>query len=320
MAGSANAEFDLNTSSSSLVLYNAGSTAFSGAIPLGAISGSNSAATLQGATHSNNAIYQIGALGLTTTFAGLVENGTSSGHYPLSLEIVGGNLTLTNANTYTNVPNQAGTTINAGAVYAGNSTGSATGTGTVVVDGNTGIGVGYGTLGGTGFISGLVTVDPSTSPATMFSNGGILAPGTVTGATGTLTLSGGLTLNDYSNLDFTLNGLSDVSFDDLIAVTGGTLTMPSDGNVQANLSFTGGGPAYGTVYTLISYVAPDSYGIGNSTSLGSWVLNTNLGEYGSAVLSDTGSAIEVTIVPEPASLGLLSLGALGLLRRRRTRA
>ena len=114
--------------------------------------------------------------------------------------------------------------------------------------------------------------------------------------------------------------------DALIAVSNTTdtapanpLTLPGDGKIEVNFTFPNGNPAAGVPYTLISYTGGtlgDLYVSGSSASLANWTATGVPNGY-TATFSDTGGltgGIDVTfVVPEPASLGLISIGALGLL-------
>ncbi len=137
-----------------------------------------------------------------------------------------GTLALTNANTYA-----GGTTITDGTLLANNTSGSATGTGNVNVN--------AGTLGGTGSVSGLVTVNAT----------GHIAPGSPGASIESLDV-GSLTLEIDSLLDFELGapGSPGVTSDLLNVINSDGLTI-NGGTV--NLT-DAGGLAAGT-YTLIDY-------------------------------------------------------------------
>jgi autotransporter-associated beta strand protein len=245
-----------------------------------------------------------------------------------------GNGVTNGAATFTGMPASNG----GGVLYVSNASGSPTGPSPVYVEGassavNSGNGIAGGLLGGDGIVGGEVStvvnslnqaVDSAT-PLANFAAGSIIEPGAVGADTSeTLTLSGGLYLSDWANLDFSLDVLPGDSLDALIAVSNSTdaalvnpLTLPADGNIQVNFSFPNGVPEYGVPYTLITYTGTDLGGSG----VPSWTVGAGADSAHPAQFTDTGSGvIEVVFVPEPASLGLLSLGALGLLRRRRNPA
>jgi autotransporter-associated beta strand protein len=132
---------------------------------IGELGGASGAFIGAGNGASTNPTWRIGAKNTTNTFAGYIGN---SGVTSL-IKVGTGTLTLSGTNSYS-----GGTTVSSGILLVNNTNGSASGSGTVAV--NSG-----GTLGGTGIISGAVTVQ----------NGGALAPGN---PLGTLTVSNNLTL------------------------------------------------------------------------------------------------------------------------------
>jgi fibronectin-binding autotransporter adhesin len=322
--GSSNAIFDLGSSTVSFISYNGGGSgtgAFPNAIPLGALEGTGTGSKVEGAHNSGSTVFAIGGLGLSTTYNGTILNGSAG---PLSLYIVGGALTLTGDNTYTNVSGQAGTTIANGAVYANNAT-SSTGTGGVLVEGKSGVGLGYGILGGDGTVLDGTTVNSTSAGVAAFAQGGLIAPGAsgVSGPIGTLTLTGGLTLNDWTNLAYTLND-TNASGNDLISTSNGNLTLSGNSLTQVAFTFDNGGPELGVPYDLINY-GTGTLGYvagGSNASVSGWTA-TGVPAGDTATFSTPANGqVDVTFteVPEPATIGMLGIASLGLLRRRRARA
>ena len=192
-----------------------------------------------------------------------------------------GTWALTGANTYTGT-----TTVSEGKLLV---TGSITGAGGgAVTVANAAL------LGGNGTISGrTVTV----------ANGGILSAGDMTDAgvsqAGTLTLDGGLVLNNTSRLAFDLGTSSD-----LIAITG-NLTLDGLLDLTALSGFDEG------TYLLLSYTGTltnNTLSLGNTVAGYTYVIDTSIA--GQVNLN-------VTAIPEPGSLALLLVGATSLLVGRR---
>lgn len=146
-----------------------------------------------------------------------------------------GTLRLTSPNTYA-----GGTIVTAGKLLVNNTSGSGTGSGSVTVNG--------GTLGGTGIISGAITINSS----------GTIAPGTDT-LIGTLTLNSSVVLNGTSFFRVNRNGGSPLA--DKMSQPGGALTF---GGV---LTVTNAGAALagGEVFTL--FAATSFSGAFTSTNL-----------------------------------------------------
>ncbi|HSI08339.1 MAG TPA: autotransporter-associated beta strand repeat-containing protein [Rariglobus sp.] len=197
-----------------------------------------------------------------------------------------GTMSLTGDNIYS-----GNTLVSAGTLLANNTAGSATGSGNVTVQS-------AATLGGSGRIGGLTTL----------ASGAHLAPGN---SPGTITFTGGLTLNTGSILDFELGTASD-----LIRVSGGTLTGPGSGKLTVNL-FNSGGFTAGT-YTLIDATGATLTSIGAT----SFELGTVIAGYDFS-FTQTGNLLQITAtaVPEPATFstlaGVLTL-SFAVLRRRRS--
>ena len=170
----------------------------------------------------------IGSNSLSTTFSGTIE-GTGA-----ITKIGSGALTLSGASTYS-----GGTTITAGSLIVANTTGSATGTG--------GIAVNRGRLGGSGIVSGPVTVGTgSGSGAFLAPAGGGKIPSTFTTAS-TLTFQAGATYTCTARARSTQVQADKVVANE-VTISGATFTfLPK---------ISGTLPA-GTVFTVISNTGAD---------------------------------------------------------------
>jgi hypothetical protein len=150
---------------------------------------------------------------------------------------------------------------------------------------------------------------------------------------GTYTSFGGLLVrqdpNDSTKIDLGIetSGNNNVSWS-------GTAYSPND-PVFVVVSFTFGGPATLDVFADGAPLLPSDPGAGNHTatsagsdastvtSLSNFYLRGNVSEPPGIVVDELRigtSWQDVAPVPEPASVGLLSLGAIGLLARRRRKA
>ncbi|MFA4944194.1 MAG: autotransporter-associated beta strand repeat-containing protein [Lentisphaeria bacterium] len=150
------------------------------------------------------------------------------------------------------------------------------------------------TLGGSGIIGGATTVN----------SGGKLAPGT---SPGTLTFNSNLSLTGGVG---TAGATAIFEGGDLVDVNG-TLTLNDGWNLTLTTGYQDGGTT-----TLFTYTTA-----GGTLDLTPDFDITALGftPSGTLTLTDTGSSIVlngISVVPEPAALALLCLGAVGLLRRR----
>lgn len=123
------------------------------------------------------------------------------------------------------------TTVLAGTLLANNTSGSATGTGNVTV--NSGA-----TLGGTGIISGAVTIN------------GSLDPGLVSG-TGNITINNNVTFTNGSNFVVNLNGTTPATQYDRLTIGGASsvLSLSGTNNLELNLSFT---PTLGDIFFIVN--------------------------------------------------------------------
>ena len=171
----------------------------------------------------------VGNNNLSTTFSGLMQDGPFFGVGGSLTKIGNGKLALSKANAYT-----GGTTISKGTLLVTNRTGSATGTGAVQVN--------KGTLGGTGIITGAVTV------GTGHNSGAILLPGKSATAPGILTINNALTFNSRSTYKCVLNRRT-ATAGEITALLGVTI------NSGATFTFVDAGTGtltVGTVFTVIN--------------------------------------------------------------------
>jgi autotransporter-associated beta strand protein len=184
---------------------------------------------------------------------------------------------LTGANTYTGT-----TTVSSGTLLADGSMTSAT---TVMAG---------AVLGGNGQINAVVN------------NSGTISPGHARSA-GTLTIAS-LFVGNSSSLNFILNtpdSAAGVGGNSLIATADTTLGSGIILNINVGSQFGIG------VYHLISF----SSTINNLPDLNSWIVNGPSG-YAYTLTDPAGMInLDVSAVPEPATLALLALGALVLLTR-----
>jgi autotransporter-associated beta strand protein len=211
----------------------------------------------------------------------------------------GGTLTLSGNNTYS-----GGTTVAETTLLVANTTGSATGTGAVTI--STG-----GLLGGTGAIS----VPVSTAA------GGTLSPG-ASDPGGTLTIVGPLTIGDSTHLDYYFSAPSGgANSNSFIAVTGNTGNLTLGKNVT--IALQPGSTLTAGVYHLISYSGQLNDLSGDFTG---WTLSgVDLpGMMYSFSTQNSANNLDLVVsavpTPEPATLALFTLGAMGLLIRRSRRS
>jgi autotransporter-associated beta strand protein len=264
---------------------------------LASLNGGSSATSIVNSAAAGASVLTLNGTG-SHSFAGIIKDGASATN---ALTINGATLnqTLSGASTYT-----GGTTVTAGTLLANNITGSATGTATVTVNG--------GTLGGTGSISGAVTVNTT----------GFISPGASIESLAT----GALTLNTGSTFAYELN--TSAGTGDLLDVNG---DLDLNGTVTLNLADLGTSSllAIGTKFTLVSYFGAWTPGdVFNGfaddstfTLFGNdWQINYNDTSAGSVNGGAFGNAVTLTTIaiPEPsAAVVLLGLGVMSQLRRRR---
>lgn len=250
----------------------------------------------------------------TSTYGGIIADGNSSAKKVALAKTVGGVLNLTgNSNAYT-----GGTTISAGTLLVNNTTGSGTGTGNVTVSGT-------GTLGGSGRIAmtagNMVTI-----------TSGTLSPGNSPGILTVVGTQTGVPTAGSATLNFTGSGIYAV---DLNGTTMGTgydsidLTGNADlggATLSVNLGMTLGA---NQVFTIIKNDASEAVlntfaGLGQDATLpgissNGYALKISYIGEASAITGGNDVVLYTTVIPEPATLSILSLGVIGLLARRHRR-
>ncbi|MFA7344272.1 MAG: autotransporter-associated beta strand repeat-containing protein [Terrimicrobiaceae bacterium] len=245
------------------------------------------------------------AMNVTGTTALTVQSGSFSGVLKdqnagtkvLALtKNTGGTLTLSGTNnTYT-----GGTIVSAGTLLINNASGNALGTGAVVVN--------TGTLGGVGFTSANITIGDGTGTADA-----TIAPGN--SSTGTFTTTGSLTMLSDADFKFELN--SGTLAADKVVANGVTL------NSSATFSFTdlgSGTITLGTTFTVIDNTSGSAITGAFSNLANGSQFTSGANTFQASYTGGTGNDLVLTaVVPEPSTLGLLSLGFTALWWRARHR-
>jgi autotransporter-associated beta strand protein len=218
----------------------------------------------------------VGANDLSTTFAGLIQDGGIGGGTGGSLTKTGkGELSLTKANAYTGGP-----TLEAGTLLVKNETDSATGSGAVQVN--------AGTLGGTGKIAGAVTV------GTGIGIGAFLSPGNSATEPGTLTIDNNtLTFNSASTYKCALDRTTVTASQ----VTAKGVRINSVAQFVFGDFFTTGTLTTGTVLTVINNTAASAI-VGTFSNLpnGS-TFASNGNNFQVNYRGGTGNDLTLTVVP-----------------------
>jgi autotransporter-associated beta strand protein len=258
-SGSSAATWDLGTGTAQLMNRNGQ------AINLGALMGGPNTVLLGAQSVDALSTYTIGALNLSTTFAGSIRNGTVGASPTAIVKTGSGILTLAGASTYTGA-----TTIAAGSLAVN---------GTL---GNSPVTIASGAvLRGGGAIAGPVTM----------ASGGQISPGAASGLAGTLSVGAGLTLQG-GTLSMQLSG-SATGANDRIQMAGGTLALTGVNTLQIALSdgFLDAG-----VYTLIDGGTATTGTIANLTT------NLPTGGRQTFALSTPPGKVLLTVTGAPATL------------------
>jgi autotransporter-associated beta strand protein len=175
----------------------------------------------------------VGTSGLSTSFSGVIRQNSDHPGGPLGKTGTGAWTLAGGSNTYT-----GGTTVYQGTLIVTNTSGSATGTGAVSVS--------AGTLGGSGIITGAVTVGTGSG------TGAFLAPAHGGSTPLTLTIRSSLTFNSDSTYTYTFNASGSRSKNDKVVANGVTI----NNGATLNLSGTAQGTlTQGTVLTVIKNTA-----------------------------------------------------------------
>ncbi|MGH8094212.1 MAG: autotransporter-associated beta strand repeat-containing protein, partial [Chthoniobacterales bacterium] len=207
----------------------------------------------------------VGSNNLSATFSGVIQDAGSL------TKIGSGTLTLSGTNLYT-----GGTTISAGALVVSNKSGSGTGTGAISVN--------AGTLGGSGIISGAVTVSAN----------GVLAPAHGTTTQATLTIQSSLTFSASSTYTYTFNAKGKKAKTDKVIANGVTIASGASFNLSGT---TKGTLTRGLTLTVISNTSASPISGTFSNLADGAIVTVNGNNLQASYEGGDGNDLTLTVVP-----------------------
>ncbi len=215
----------------------------------------------------------IGSNSLSTTFSGSISDVPPGGSIA---KIGSGTLTLSGADS----DYIGGTVVSEGTLVVSNEAGSATGTGPVQVNG--------GTLGGSGIISGPVTIGTGNGP------GAFLAPAAGSKEQATLTIQGALTFQSDATYTYTFRARRNQSRTDQVVANGVTI----DSGASFNLSGKARGTlTQGAVLPVISNTAATPIAGAFSNLPEGAIVNVNGNNLQASYDGGDGNDLTLTVVP-----------------------
>jgi autotransporter-associated beta strand protein len=221
-----------------------------------------------GIVHLGTGRLSVGTNNLSTTFSGTIQDAGS-------LTKTGtGTFTLAGANTYSGT-----STVSGGVLLAANTTGSATGTGA--------ISVGVGTLGGSGIISGAVTVGTGSGA------GAFLAPALGSNKQVTLTLQSSLTFQADATYTYTFKARKNQSRTDLVIANGITINgakIALQGQTQGRLK-------RGLVLNVLGNTSANPINGTFSNLADGAIVNVNGNNLQASYTGGDGNDLTLTVVP-----------------------